>query len=316
MTVVLVRHDLPIAAAIRERRPALEVIEVADREVVLEALPRADVFVTNPTLWDDAFLDALDAGDWVQTTSAGYAAFPLDAFQERGIAFANAGDLHSETVAEHAFTLLLAINRDLPGFLEDQRRHRWDRSELSGLTDLAGDSLTVLGLGNIGEAVARRALAFEMTVTGVKRDPEDYDGCLAAGQVVGPAGLPPLLPETDVLVCCVPLTDDTRGLVDASILEALPETAVLVNVSRGPVVDTDALLAALDAGALGAAGLDVFETEPLPTDSPLWDRDDVLITPHVAGRSNAFVPRFIDLFAANLQAWESGTPLRNELAGI
>ena len=312
---VLVHHDLPIAAAIRERRPDLEVVAADDAAEVAERLTAADAFVTNTLHWDDAFLDALEPGDWVQTTSAGYAAFPVDAFEERGLAFSTAAGVTAETVAEHAFALALSHTRRLQTYAARQRDHEWDRSDSTLLSDWAGSTLTVVGLGNIGEEIARRGKAFSMAVNGVKRTPEDYDGCLDDDHVFGFDEVRTLLPETDLLVLAVPLTDETRGLVDASILDALPNSAFLVNVSRGPVVDQAALLDALEAGRLGGAGLDVFETEPLPPGSPLWDREDVVLTPHVAGRSEHFVSRFVDLFLENAERRAAGEPLWNQLAG-
>lgn len=312
---VLVHHDLPIAEAIRASRPDLDVANADGPGDAVARLRTADALVTNTLHWDDALLDALDPGDWVQTTSAGYAAFPVEAFDERGVAFSTAAGVTAATVAEHAFALALSFTRRLPVYTARQCDHEWDRSDSTALSDWTGSMLTVVGLGNIGEGVARRGLAFAMVVNGVKREPDDYDGCLDRDRVVGSGALSSILPETDLLVLAVPLTDETRGLVDGAVLEALSDTAVLVNVSRGPVVDQDALVDALEDGRIGGAGLDVFETEPLPADSPLWGHEDVVLTPHVAGRSEHFVPRFVDLFLGNLDRRTTGEPLRNQLAG-
>ena len=312
---VLVLHDLPVAEEIRRRRPDLEVVAAGDGADARDRLPDADAFVTNTHFWDDAFLDGLDRGDWVQTTSAGYAAFPVEAFQERGVAFSTAAGVTAATVSEHAFALALSFSRRLPTYASRQHEHVWNRSDSTMLSDWTGDVLTVVGLGNIGEGVARRGLAFDMTVRGVKRDPADYDGCLDADAVFAAPELRSLLPKTDLLVLAVPLTEETRGLIDASALDALPDSAVIINVSRGPVVDEDALIDALEADRIGGAGLDVFEEEPLSPGSPLWDHEDVVLTPHVAGRSDAFVPRFVDLFLSNLDRRAEGEPLENQLAG-
>lgn len=312
--MILVRHDLPIADALRERRPDLSVHAAADAADVRETLPDADVLIVNPTYWEDAFVEGLDRGDWVQTTSAGYAAYPVEAFEREGIALTNASGNYDQPVSEHAFALALSLSRGVPAFVDAQRAGEWRRERGSSLTDWAGRTATVVGLGNIGDAVAERALAFEMTVRGTKRDPDDYAGCLPRERVHPPEDLGGLLPDTDLLVLTCPLTGDTRGLVDADALAALPETAVLVNVARGPVVEEDALVAALEAGEIAGAGLDVFEEEPLPEGSPLWDREDVVITPHVGGRSDAFVERFVDLFLANHDRREAGEALENRVA--
>ena len=299
MPVVVVRHDQPIAEELEGARPDLSVVDADSRADALSVLPDADAFVINPTNWDDEYLEEVRPGTWVQATSTGYAAFPLEAFEDRGIVFTNAVGNYGPPVADHAFALLLALARGVPTCLDQQRGRRWDRSVGDALVDLQGRTLTVVGLGDVGESVVRRALGFDMTVYGTKRDPDSYDGRLPDDRVLPPDDLDGVLPETDVLVLAVPLTDETRGLVDGEALAAMPDSALLVNVARGPVVDEGALLAALDAGELAGAGLDVFETEPLPESSPLWDRDDVVLTPHVAGRSEGFVGRFVELFLTN-----------------
>jgi D-2-hydroxyacid dehydrogenase (NADP+) len=273
--------------------------------------PDADALVVNPGSWDDALLDGLDAGDWVQSTSVGYDAFPLEGFRERGVRYTNAAGNYAPMVAEHVFALALDHSRRLAVLRAAQRAGEWDRSVGLELGDWLGKRATVVGLGRIGEAVAERALAFDMTVHGTKRDPDAYEGCLPPERVHPPDALADLLPETDLLVLAVPLTDETRGLVDADALAVLLDSAFLVNVARGAVVDEAALVAALEAGDLAGAGLDTFETEPLPADSPLWDREDVLVTPHVAGRSDGFGRRFAALFCDNYDRRRAGEPLRN-----
>lgn len=313
MPSVLVHHDLPIAERLEGRRDDMTVLSASNRDEALEALPRADVFVVNPTNWTDDYVSGVTAGDWVQATSAGYARFPVSTFRDRDVVFTNASGNYDAAVADHAMGLLLALSRRLPAFVDRQRRREWDRELGAGLVDLAGRTLTVLGLGNIGEAVARRAAAFEMDVYGVKRDPDDYDGHLSSDRVLASGDFRSILEDTDALVLTVPLTDDTRGLIDRDVLETLPESAILVNVARGEVVEEQALIAALEEGRLAGAGLDVFASEPLPADSPLWAFDETIVTPHVAGRSGSFVDRFVDLFVRNYDRWRAGEPLENRI---
>lgn len=311
MPTVLVHPELPVgvtAADLRGRREDLTVLSAdtagsaADEPPadLVELVGRADVFVCSNKTWDDAYLAGLAEGDWVQTIGAGYDAYPVDRFDERGIRLTNAPGIHGPAAGEHTFALALAFSRDLRTYVRQQRAHEWDRHTGS---ELADRRLTVLGLGAIGEAIAERGQAFGMDVRGVKRDPSTYDGCLPADAVFADESLPDLLPDTDLLVVVVPLTPATRGLVDAEVLAALPDDAILVNIARGPVVDTDDLLAALDRGEIAGAGLDVFDEEPLPPDSPLWDRDDVLVTPHVAGVSDRYPERFVDLFLSTYDGW-------------
>jgi D-2-hydroxyacid dehydrogenase (NADP+) len=313
MSTLVIDHDLPLAEALEGRFDDLAVVSTADREETTAALADAELLVCNPTRWDDRFLESLSSGDWVQATSAGYAAFPVEAFRDRGVRFSNATGVHDPVVAEHAFAFAFAFSRTIPTFVSKQAERTWGpRDEVTAdLTDWTGDTLTVYGLGSIGETIAKRGSAFGMEVYGIKRDPEDYDGSLPAERVLAAEAFHDVLPGTDLLVAIVPLTEATRGSIDAEVFRALPDSAVLVNVSRGPVVDEAALVDALQSDEIAGAGLDVFETEPLPEDSPLWEREDVIVTPHVGGRSDTFPTRFADLFAENYERWRAGESLRN-----
>ncbi len=313
MPRILVYHDLEIHAELRERRPELDVVTAASASEVREQLEEARVLITNPTRWDDEFLGALKAGDWVQATSSGYAAFPVDDFEDVGVAFTNATGNYDAPVSEHVFALAFGISRGLPAFTKGQENREWRRNLGATLTDWTGQTMTIVGLGSIGSTVAERALAFGMTVNGVKQSPDTDAGPLAPDCVYGPETWETVLPETDLLVLTVPLTPATQGLIDEDVFTALPASAVLINVARGPVVDEAALTEALDAGELKAAGLDVFATEPLPAASPLWDYENVIITPHVGGRSDAFVDRFADLFLENYDRWRTDAPLKNTI---
>lgn len=313
MVRVVVRHHQEIAPSIEGQREGLEAIGTYSTEAAIDALPGADVFVVNTTCWDDALVEAFDSLEWLQATSAGYSAFPLDELEARNITLTNAAGNYGPPVGDHAMALLLGLARKLPACSDQQRRGKWDRSLGSELLDLEGRTLTVVGLGDIGDAIAKRAEAFDMEVRGTKRDPSSYDGVLSFEQVYASDALPELLSETDVLVLAVPLTDETHHLIDADALSTVPDSALLINIARGAVVDEAALVDALDAGELAGAGLDVFEAEPLPEESPLWDRDDVILTPHLAGLSTSFVPRFVDLFLENYDRWQAGDPLKNRI---
>lgn len=313
MPTVVVHHDQPIAETLRGRRSDLIVARADTREEVISALSQADIFVTNPASWNDDFLDGLSEGVWVQATSTGFAAFPTALFEQRGILFTNAAGNYSVPVADHAFALALGLGRDLPRFVTNKQANRWDRDVGTSLIDMADRRLTIVGLGDIGEAIAQRGLGFDMEVKGVKRDPTSYSGCLSPEDVHASTELYSLLSATDLLVVIVPLTEETHHLIDGEVFQELPETAVVINVSRGPVVDEAALIEALQTGSIGGAGLDVFEEEPLPPESPLWDMDDVIITPHVAGRSQSFVDRFVSLFLDNYDRWISDKPVTNRI---
>lgn len=314
MVTAVIFHDMPVADSVRERTTDLRIVDVDTEDEVHEALDEAEIFVTNPTKWSDTFLDYFREGDWMQATSVGYSAFPLAEFRERGITLTNAATIHDSVVSEHAFALAFALSRNLGPILDQQRDHTWNRDVGSSMWDWKGRRLTIYGLGNIGEAVARRGTAFGMDVCGVKRTPSTYTGTLSQNDVFSTEKFHDLLPETDLLVLTVPLTDATHHVIDEGVFEALPDSAVLVNVSRGPVVEPDALVTALRDGSISGVGIDVTEPEPLPEESPLWGRDDVIVTPHVGGRSTDFPDRFSRLFVDNYDRWRTGRSLVNRIA--
>lgn len=313
MSLTVVRHDLPVAEALEGTREDLDVVAASSTDAVLESLPEADSLVINPANWDDVFLNELEAGDWVQATSTGFAAFPTEEFEERRITFTNATGNYGAPVADHSFALALALARKIHGYVEAQRRKEWDRTTGSELIDLEGRTLTVVGMGDIGESVARRGQAFGMTVYGTKRDPSAYDGCLPSDRVFPADELRSVIDETELLVLTVPLTEETHHLVDRDTFESLPDEALLVNVARGSVVDQDALIDALENDRIAGAGLDVFDPEPLPESSPLWEFDNVVVTPHVGGRTKDFVNRFVDLYLHNYDRRHTDEQLRNAI---
>lgn len=291
-------------------RDDLIVERAASESETYELLRATDILICSNKSWCDDYLDMLTSGDWVQTIGAGYDTYPVERFRERGLWLTNAPGIHGPAAGEHTLALALAFSRNLDTYFDQQRDHEWNRH--TG-TEWAERTMTVLGLGAIGEAVAERALAFDMDVWGIKRDPDAYEGCLSPEHVVAVTALHELLPKTDLLVVVVPLNEGTRGLVDADVFAALPETALVINIARGPIIDEDDLIAALDAEEIAGACLDVFDEEPLSENSPLWDHEDVLITPHVAGVSNRYPDRFTEVFLSAYDDWRADRPLDHRL---
>jgi glyoxylate/hydroxypyruvate reductase len=217
--------------------------------------------------------------------------------------------IHAQPLAEFALLGLLAFAKRLPELERGKARRAWpDIKPTMGV--LEGRTVLVVGLGAIGVAFARLARALGMRVLGVKRTPVEVPG---VDEVAAPDRLADLAREADALVVTTPLTDDTRGLVDRAALAALRPGAVVVNVGRGAVVDEAALVDALRDGHLAGACLDVFAEEPLPDDSPLWALDNVILSPHVAARTDDEDDRAVELFADNLRRHLDRTPLRNRV---
>lgn len=220
-----------------------------------------------------------------------------------GVSLCTARGVHGSAVAELVLTVVLATLRRLPHFIEEQRQGRWDPIEADDLRD---KRVLIIGAGDLGEQTARRLRSFDAVPVLVAHTARD--GIHATSE------LPSLLPEADVVVLTVPLTPDTTGLVDAEFLSRMPDGALLVNVARGKIVDTEALLAELTSGRLRAA-LDVMEPEPLPADHPLWTAPNLIITPHAAGFIAQSGPRAFALVNEQVRRYVAGEDLINVAKG-
>lgn len=225
-----------------------------------------------------------------------------------GVVLCDARGVHDSSTAEWAMTAILAHLRSFPLFVRAQAEHEWAQARATPTDELAGKRVLIVGAGSIGNALRARLAPFDVTLTMVARTARPAEG------VYGVADLPRLLPAADVVVLLVPLTEQTRGLVDARFLAALPDGALLVNAARGPVVDTAALVAELATGRISAA-LDVTDPEPLPADHPLWDMPNVLLTPHVGGSVRGLLGRAYRLAGEQLRRFVAGEPLINEVVG-
>lgn len=220
-----------------------------------------------------------------------------------GVTLCNAVGVHDAATSELAVALMIGAQRRLADLVRAQDRAGWDMQMTSSLAD---QRVLIVGAGNIADALERRLSGFECSVSKVGRS--------ARPGVHGVAELPDLLPQADIVVLLVPMTNETRGLVDRSFLARMPDGALLVNVARGPVVVTDDLLHELESGRLRAA-LDVTDPEPLPPDHPLWSAPGVVITPHVGGASTAMWPRAYRLVSEQLRRISFGEPLLHVVAG-
>jgi D-2-hydroxyacid dehydrogenase (NADP+) len=249
---------------------------------------------------------------WVHTSAVAVGTLCLSDLAARGIVVSNTRGVQARPIAEHVFACVLAFARQLPFVLEQQRTATWSQNAHAGARLpwlLRGRTLGVVGLGSIGAEIASLATAWDLRVVGVRRRPE-AGGPPGVAEVLGIDGLPRLLAQSDIVVVAAPLTDDTRALLGADEIAAMKPGAVLVNIARGRLVDTTALIAALESGHLAGAALDVFDREPLPTDHPLWRAPNVLLTPHTSGFRAGHWDEVVDLFADNLRRYERGEPVR------
>jgi phosphoglycerate dehydrogenase-like enzyme len=248
---------------------------------------------------------------YVQCTFAGAGqqvrAAGLTADELSRVVFASSVGVHATPLAEWSLAGLLALRKGLPRLLADAGARRWDHYPVA---ELRGETLLVVGVGEIGAEVARLASAFGMRVVGIKRSPEPVP---FVDEIYPPHRLDELAATADAVVLTLPLTDETVGLVSRRTIEALKPNAIVVNVGRGPVVDEEALIDALRAKRILGAALDVFTTEPLPDDSPLWELENVIVSPHTAALSIHENARIVELFSENLRRFLAGEELLSRI---
>ncbi|RLM56389.1 D-2-hydroxyacid dehydrogenase [Halobellus sp. Atlit-31R] len=256
----------------------------------------------------DAFL-AADL-EWIHCVLAGVDAFPLDALERHGIRLTNSSGIHGDAVGETVLGYLLQFARRLHVYRDNEPKRTWEYPDWDEAFTLAGETVCVVGLGTLGQGVAARADGVGMDVVGVRRTPTPIPW---VSQIYTPDALTEAIADARFVVLTVPLTEQTRGLVGSAELAAMRDDAYLVNVARGPVVDQDCLLRELESGGLAGAALDVFEEEPLPDESPLWELENVIVTPHTAGATRAYAERIAALVDENYKRLRGGDALANQV---
>lgn len=309
---LLIIGDYPVATQARMRVvfPAEWQLTIAAPDACAPHLADAEAVIPEHVLVDDAFLAQAPRLRFVQV-GAGYDNVDLAACTRRGVQVCNAAGLNADAVAEHVLALLLCHYKNICRL--DRFMHAGGTSPLPDYRggELAGRTLGLVGLGHIGRAVAARAQAFGLRLLGWSYRPIQVPG-------VTPVPLPQLFAESDIVSLHVPLTDDTRQLIDAAALAQMKPTNLLINTARGGLVEEQALVHALQQGTLGGACLDVFADEPLPAESPLRALDNVILTPHTAGYPDG--PKFHEkrsaFFAANIQRWLKGDEPQGRLNNL
>jgi phosphoglycerate dehydrogenase-like enzyme len=289
-------------------------IEVRNIGEVEAQLPNADVLVVS-RFWNNDWIERAERLKFIQAVSAGTEQFDRSRIAARGIRLASAQGANAGAVAEHAIGLLLSLTRQLHLARDRQRDHLW-RPIISNPDvreqELNGKTLAVVGLGEIGQRIARIAKALGMHVIGVNRSGQATPGIVDSVQTIDRMGQ--ILPGVDVVVLACPLTPQTEKLIGAQQLKAMKRNALLINVSRGRVVDQAALIDALADETIAGAGLDCFHDEPLPPSSPLWDFKNAVITPHSGGETRSYETRVVDILIDNLGRLARGdTQLRNQV---
>lgn len=303
-------HGMPVeeyADDLRERLPDHEVRHAETPREERELVARAPV-VTGMEI-DEGVLDSAEEMKLFACAYAGTDHLPMDALEERGVAVTNASGVHGPNMGEHVVGNLLVFARRLHEGWRRQQNREWRHYRSR---ELQGSTVTVVGLGAIGTSVVERLQGFGVDTIGVRYTPEKGG---PTDEVVGfdSGEFDDALARTDYLVLACPLTETTRGLIGRAELKTLPPEAVIVNVARGPVVDTDALVWALRKQHIRGAALDVTDPEPLPEDHPLWNLESCLITPHCSGHTPEYYSRLADIVAENVRRLEDGEELVNRV---
>ncbi|MFB6209992.1 MAG: D-2-hydroxyacid dehydrogenase [Halobacteriales archaeon] len=291
------------AAALREaltdRLDSISIEHTTTPPGTREAIVDAEIALTFG--YDDAMLEAAQKLRWLQALSAGVNSYDLEHLEAEDIILTNASGVHAQPIAEQVLGYMLMFDRRIHTGIKQQARGVW---ESYGAHELRGKTVGIVGVGAIGTRVAELADALGVTPIGLKRDPTDAPDVLA--DVFGPDGLYEVLDRSDYVVLACPLTEETRGMIGETELRTMPSHGVLINIARGAIVKQDELAEELQEGHIRGAALDVFEEEPLPADSPLWDLSNVVITPHMAGSTPQYWDRAADLFADNYERYQAG----------
>ena len=290
--------------------PSLTIIHRDSYDRIEEYLRDAEIVFTN-SLRPEQFASAQNLR-WIHAPSAAVHQLMFPDLVNRDVVVTNSSEVHGPVVAEHVLALIFALAKKIPQAVRLQQKHTWGQEEMWNERprphEIAGATLGLVGLGNIGRAVAKKAAALGMRVIAVREHveqgrPEGVEAVFSFPQLVD------LLSQSDYVVLAAPLTPATRGLMSSARLAAMKPEAFLINVGRGPLADEAALADALRTRRIAGAALDVFDQEPLPAESPLWELDNLLITPHTASMTEKLWERHFQLFSENLRRYLAREPL-------
>ena len=313
LLVALTEESLPASYLDTIRTAAGEtyrVVRAAEKDEVRKHVAEVEIALG---WFPPALLPEASALRWIQSWAAGadWLFDQADLSASPDLTVTTASGVHPKPIAEHVLGLLVMLARRLPQMIAAQRARDWSGEDFDNdsVKELAGSTLVLVGVGAIGQRIARLADALDMKVVGVRHDPSK--GAPHVADMKGTDRLHEALGAADLVVVTLPDTDETEDLFDEAAFAAMKPGAFFVNVGRGEVVEQAALVDALHSGHLGGAGLDVFEEEPLPEDSPLWAMENVVITPHVAGLTPHYAERVTTIFVENLERYRRGEALEN-----
>ncbi len=287
---------------LREVIPEWEIISGRKPEIWKNHLKDAEIIAG----WKKGIEADIVAEDaklrWLQSWSAGVNAMPLDVMQKKNILLTSASGVHAFPISETIFALILGLTRKIHTYVKQQQAKTWHHAQLK--LEIHQKTIGIIGVGAIGKETAKIAKAFGMNVLGVRNSGKQEEN---VNEMYTSDQLDVVLPQCDYVVMTLPLTKATRNLFAASQFQLMKPSAFFINIGRGEIVHEQDLIAALENGAIAGAGLDVFATEPLPEDSPLWEMENVIITPHTAGSTEHYDKRVVDdILIPNLRDYLSG----------
>ncbi|WP_116084155.1 D-2-hydroxyacid dehydrogenase [Tropicimonas sp. IMCC34011] len=271
-----------------------------DEETAIREGAEAEIMVAPPGQVSGRLIEAMPKLKWIQSLSAGVEGIlGIEALPE-DLPVTTLSGAHGPQMSELILWMAIGLLRDMPAFARNQAEGKWEQRPVP---PLVGRTMCIYGLGSIAEALIARAAPFGLRITGISDGRSEMEG---VDRIWTRDGLSEAAADADFLVVLSPLTEATKGSVNADVLTALGSKGYLINLGRGPVVDEAALIEALRAGTIAGAGLDVFETEPLPEASPLWGMKNVIVTPHVGGMSDIYAEQAAEIVGPNLEAWVLG----------
>ena len=279
-----------------------DVVLCVDRDRFADEVKNADILITFLHYIPPETLEHASRLSWIQTLTAGVDMLPLDLLRERGVTVTSGRGIHRIYMAEYAIAAMIMLARNLHLIFRNQMAKKWDRSPQQG--EIYGSTLGIIGLGSIGREIAKKASCFGIRVIGVKRTPGPVE---YVEKVFGFEGMEEVFGTSDYLINLLPDTTETRGVINRDCFIRMKETACFINMGRGATVNEDDLIEALRTRRIRGVVSDVFTTEPLPEDSPLWELDRAILTPHICGVSLKYMERAMDIILQNLHVYLTGS---------
>ncbi|WP_130859217.1 D-2-hydroxyacid dehydrogenase [Gracilibacillus phocaeensis] len=307
---LVVNTDLShhLLSAIRSAAPDWKVVASKDSKSIQEDLEQAEIVLHWKSAAANTLLQNNNQLKWVQAWSAGVDSLPLSGLQQKDVMLTSANGVHAFPISETIFAMILGLTRKIHTYVRQQQEKNWHNGGLE--LEIHQKTIGIIGTGAIGQETAKIAKAFGMKTLGVRHSGKlvnDFDGMYQTEQ------LEQVLSQSDFVVITLPLTKETTHLFGKEQFRQMKDTAFLINIGRGEIVDEEALIQALRNKELAGAGMDVFETEPLPADNPLWEMDNVIVTPHTAGATEHYTERVVkEIFIPNLRYYLlNGIPQKN-----